>query len=56
MWTPELIVSLAGFALTFGMMLYKFGRIEGIIETELRELKRRVAAVERPFSLPHDRV
>lgn len=54
--SPELIVSVAGFALTFGTMLYKFGRLEGTIETELRELKRRVTAIEGGSRPAYERV
>lgn len=51
MMTPEVIVSLAGFALTFGMVLYKFGRLEGKIVARLDEHERRLNMIDRRASV-----
>lgn len=47
MWSPELIVSIGGFAITFATLLYKFGRLEGKITQQLEEHERRLNEIQR---------
>jgi hypothetical protein len=42
MITPELVVAVVGFAVTFGTMLYKFGRLEGSMLARLTALEHSV--------------
>lgn len=47
MISPEMVVSLLGFALTFGAVLYKSGRLEGKIVARLDEHERRLNMIDR---------
>lgn len=56
MITPELIVSIAGFTLTFGTMLYKFGRLEGRVIQQLETHDERLARLEQRIDAVYGRV
>lgn len=47
MWSPELVVSIVSFVVTFGTMLYKFGRLEGRVLAKLEEHDRELAELKR---------
>lgn len=54
--TPELIVGVAGFAITFGTMLYKFGRLEGMILERLKGHDEAIRELKTRCPLLHGRV
>lgn len=41
-------MSIVSFAVTFGTLLYKFGRLEGKITQQLQEHENRLNAIDRP--------
>lgn len=44
--SAQLVVSIVGFAVTFGTLLYKFGRLEGKIMQKLEDHDRRLDHLE----------